>query len=356
MDGGSHASAGHDRVVPAGPRYGSLVWMRPSPPSPLVAFAALLVGLLLAGCALVGSRVDADPAATDPVRVAGGPDAEASLLAHVLVAMLELDGLDAEVVPFALARDGRQALELGEVDLRPAYTGEAWLETLGRADPPGDPRESFAAVRAHDNEQGLLWLRPRFGDGLGEPPANATFAFVVAGPPSVDADLRTMSQLAARLSEQPDARVCVDRDFGTRPDGLPAVLAAYSVRSDREFLAADPEEAVAGVVAGDCLAGLTTATDGAAWAAGLVPLVDDLRVFPAFVPLPQLRQAAIREEPAIRTAVAPMASQLTTELLGTWNARAFVGEAPEQIAADAAATLHERAGRRPVPDADAPEG
>jgi glycine betaine/choline ABC-type transport system substrate-binding protein len=312
-----------------------------------------LLVVLAAACTAVGDGVPVDGATEEPappVRVAGGPDPESVLLAHTLVAMLELQGIDGEVVRFEHARRSRQAIELGEVDVRPAYTGEAWLESLGRADPPGDPRESFTAVRVHDEADGLVWLRPRFGEGPSEPPANATFAFVVTAETAAD-DLRTMSQLAARLSEQPEARVCVDREFGSRPDGLRAVLAAYSVRSEREFLAAEPHESVAAVLAGDCLAGLTTATDGAAWAAELVPLVDDLRVFPAFVPLPQLREEAVAERPGIRTAVAPMAAELTTELLGTWNARVAAGEPVDEVAADAAAALYERAGRGTPPQA-----
>ncbi len=315
-------------------------------------FTAALAVLAVA-CSTVGADAgetpadgDADEAVDhDPVRVAAGPDAEASLLAHIMVALLELGGLPAEVVVLADARDGRQALEFGDVDVRPGYTGEAWLEVLGRADPPGDPQASYAAVREHDEEQGIVWLRPRFAEGLNQPPANATFTFVVQGPPGINADLRTISQLASRLSEQPDAPVCVDQDFGVRSDGLRAVLEAYSVRSDRTFLGADPEEAVLGVAAGDCIAGLTTATDGRAWRAGQRPLVDDLRVFPAFVPLPQVRVDALEERPTIRVALGPMAAQLTTALLGHWNARVQTGEPMEEVAMDAARELLERAGR-----------
>jgi glycine betaine/choline ABC-type transport system substrate-binding protein len=312
-----------------------------------VTLLLLASALVLAAC--TGGEQGAaagveDP--VDPVRVAAGPDAETVLLAHTFAAAIELEGLPAQVVPFSDARDARRALELGDVQVRPGYTGETWLETLGRADPPGDPQESFTAVRLHDQDLGILWVRPRFGDNPSHAPANATFAFVVPGPPFVDADLSTMSQLAARLSEQPDSAVCVDNDFGLRADGLRAVLTAYSVRSDRSFVAATPEEAVRGVAAGDCIAGLTTATDGAAWQAGLRPLVDDLRVFPAFVPLPQVRLDAVDRWPEVRRALGPAATELSTELLGRANARSVAGEPVEVVAEELALELLERSGRQ----------
>lgn len=313
---------------------------------PLV-LALTIAGLALAAGAYAvasGAQDDAPPS-DEAIRVAAAPDREASLLAHVLVELLRADGIDAEVVGFADARDGQQAIELGAVDVRPGYTGEAWLESLGRAEPPGDPRASLGPVRARDERRGVVWLRPRYGEGLDEPPANATFAFVVAGPPAVDADLRTVSQLAGRLGEQPDAQVCVDLEFGRRQDGLRAVLEAYRVRADRPFVAASPEEAVLGVVAGDCIAGLTTATDGAAWARGLRPLVDDLGVFPAFVPLPQIRAELLEERPEIRHALLPFARELTTALLGSWNARVESGTAVEHVALEAAHQLRARAER-----------
>jgi osmoprotectant transport system substrate-binding protein len=317
---------------------GSLVSMR----TPI----ALLVFLSLAGlaaCAMGGQSTPEED--TDPVRVAFGPDAETELLGHVLAQLLEAEELEAELVPFSGAEDSRQALELGAVDVRVGYTGEAWLEVLGRADPPGDPRDSVAEVYAHDLADGIVWLRPRFGDGPDEPPANATFAFAVMGPPGADADLRTVSELATRLSEEAEARVCVDEEFGSRSDGLRAVLQAYSVRSDRPFLAASPEEAVLGVAAGDCLAGLTTTTDGHAWRSGLQTLTDDLHVFPAFVPLPQVRAEAVEEHPGLRSALTPLSTELTTTLLGRSNAAVAGGAEVEEIAAELVTELRRRAGR-----------
>jgi osmoprotectant transport system substrate-binding protein len=334
------ARAGRARQTPGRtPRRssGSLVTMS----RPLV----VLLALLLAACSSGVGAADPDGGEVEPpVRVATASDAETRLLAHVMVDLLEREGWEVELVEFAGADDSRQALELGAVDVRLGYTGEAWLETLGRADPPGDPQESVASVHAHDLEDGIVWLRPRFEDGVDGPPANATFAFVVMGPPGADADLRTVSELATRLSEQSDARVCVDPEFGSRPDGLRAVLEAYSVRSDRPFLAASPEEAVLGVAAGDCLAGLTTATDGGAWRAGLQTLVDDLEVFPAFVPLPQVRQEVLEERPDVRQALSPLSAELTTHLLSRGNGAVAGGVGVEEAAAELSSELLRRAG------------
>ncbi len=322
-------------------------------PRLLAATLAAALAAVVSACALVEGpdAADSDDAAV-VLRVGAGPDAETQLLAHVLVAMLDFEQVPAEVVAFADTRDVRQALEVGRIDLRPAYTGEVWLESLEHAAPPPDPRASIAGVREHDAELGLVWLQPRFGTGIEEPPANATFAFMVLGPPGAHADLRTVSQLATRLSERPEAAVCVDREFAERPDGLRAVLEAYSVRSDRPFLAADPAEAVVAVAAGDCIAGLTTATDGAAWRSGLRPLADDLRVFPAFVPLPQVREEVLDGDPGVRRALIPLATQLTTALLGSWNAQVAAGEPMPKVAREAATELYELAGRRVGPPED----
>lgn len=302
--------------------------------------------LLLAACSTGAGAVDPEQ---DPLRIARGPDAETDLLAHTMLRLLEAEDLPAELVAFSSAEDSRQGLELGAVDVRLGYTGEAWLEVLGRADPPGDPQESVLEVRTHDLEQDVVWLRPSFGQGVDEPPANATFAFVVSGEPGAGADLRTVSELATRLSEQPEARVCVDPEFVARSDGLRAVLEAYSVRSDRDFLAASPEDAVLGVAAGDCLAGLTTATDGSAWRAGLQALTDDLQVFPAFVPLPQLRAEVLDERPGVRRALRPLSTELTTVLLGQANGAVVDGEAVPDVAAELATELRRRAGHE-VPE------
>jgi osmoprotectant transport system substrate-binding protein len=298
-----------------------------------------LAALVVLGGPLAACTDAADDTFAPMLRVAVGPEGEVQLLASTIVLLLAEAGISAEPVVFADGRSARQAVEFGDVELAVVYSGEEWLARLGRADPPADPLAAFDALVEADRALGLTWLVPPAGVGFEEPPANATFAFFVAGPPSRDADLRTLSELSLRLSERPELSLCVDTEFGRRDDGLAALLSAYSVRRDRPFLAADPADAVGRVLAGDCVAGLSHATDGRAWRAGMHPLVDDLRFFPAFVPAPLVRTATLEATPGLRRALRPLLDGLSTGMLGRANGAVISGGAVDAVAADLVAQL-----------------
>jgi osmoprotectant transport system substrate-binding protein len=328
------------------------------PPKDRVRHAAGALALIsLLGALTIGCGERAEPTEPPSLRVAVGPDAESRILASTIGLLLADVGIVAELVAFADGRSTRQAIELGDVDLAISYSGEEWLSSLGRANPPADPLVGLEALAEADRARGLTWLLPSVsarggaevgtGGGVEEPPANATFAFFVAGPPAVHADLRTLSELSLRLSERPELSLCVDTEFGRRPDGLAALLSAYSVRRDRPFLAADPAEAVLGVLSGDCIAGLSHATDGLAWRSGLQPLADDLRFFPAFVPSPVVRSVVLEEVPGIERALRPLLDGLSTGVLGRANGEVASGAGIESVAADLAVLLRNAMADRP---------
>ncbi len=308
---------------------------------------------MLLGPVAVACAEQVEPSEPPSLRVAVGPDTESQILARTIELLLDDVGTTTELVAFADGRSTRQAIELGDVDLVIAYSGEEWLGSLGRPNPPADAVVGLEVLAAADRARGLTWLLPDVGaaagtaSGLEEPPANATFAFFVAGPPSADADLRTLSELSLRLSQRPELSLCVDIEFGRRPDGLAALLSAYSVRRDRPFLAADPAEAVLGVLSGDCVAGLSHATDGLAWRSGLKPLVDDLRFFPAFVPSPVVRTAVLEDLPDIGSALRPLLDGLSTGMLGRANGEVASGVAVEVVARDLAVRLRRLSAERP---------
>lgn len=301
------------------------------------AVAPVVVALVLAVTACTAS--EPETTGPDPLRIAAGPEAESRLLSRTILLLLEERGIAAEVLAFADARSARQAVDLGDAELTVAYSGEEWLTRLGRPDPPADPVRAFEALERSDRARGLTWLVPTVGSGVEEPPANATFALFVAGPPSIHADLRSLSDLSLRLAELPGLSLCIDTEFGQRPDGLAALLSTYSVRRDRPFFASGPAEAVRRVRVGDCVAGLSHATDGRAWRVGLRPLADDLRFFPAFVPAPVVRTATLEATPGLVPALAPLVEHLSTGMLGRANAVVVGGGDVGAVADDLAARL-----------------
>ncbi len=313
----------------------------------MLALAALvLVAVVVASCTSMPDGEVVPPG--DPVILGTGPEAESRLLAAVASDLLLRAGYAPTVVELADAGAAQRALDVGDVDLLPGYTGEAWLD-LGLENPSSDPRTSFARVQSVAASFGITWLRPGFELELGVngPPADATFGLFVRGIPSPDADLRTISQLATRLPERPEARVCVDADFIRRDDGWRAVAQAYSI-AEPIIVEAGPIDALRGVATGECFVGLGSATDGEAWAAGLQLLDDPLGVFPAFAVTFQARTELVEEDPGIEQALAPLTAHLTTRLLGIWNGQVARGGAIAEVAAAAADAVLQQSGVDPL--------
>jgi len=296
----------------------------------------LVIALVASAC---GS--DAPPVDQPSVRIGAGADSESRLIAEIIVVAFANANIAAEVQILTGSTAARRALLDGRIDVLSAYSGELWLDVLNRPDPISSAQESFAAIRDFDQNLPVQWLTPPFGSGFSEPPANATFALMI-NPNGEFGAVESMSQLASVLSVNPDAALCIDEEFRTRPDGLRSLLAVYSVRSTQLVISATPSEAVLAVAAGECVAGLTTTTDGTAWLLGLRPLRDDLGVFPAFVVALQLRSDLLDRVANAAEILAPLTNGLTTEILGQFNARLVAGDSLRGTAEAALAQLQER--------------
>lgn len=271
--------------------------------------------------------VACSPAGATPAVVIGaGSTDEQHLLAALTREAMRRDGVPVEVAADLGGTLGlrRQALA-DRIDLFWDYTGAAWSLGLREPAPPADPLDSWERVRRADRDQGLRWLAPT--------DANATFALVVRRGDLPAAGQRDLGWLAGELSGG-GRRLCADRDFITRADGLASLAVEYGIDlATLPTRAATEEEAIEGVRAGDCFAGLVTATSGAARAADLVPVADELRVFPAFVVAPVVRAGSTADEPVVVGALRAVARGLDTATLAELNARVAAGEAPDVVAA-----------------------
>lgn len=276
-------------------------------------------------------RSSADPEPTVVVGV--GSTQEQRVLAALTVVALEDAGMRATLVDQGLngTLDLRSAARRGDIDLFWDYTGAAWALGLRQEAPPSAPTESFERVAQEDARRNdFIWLNP-------PTKANATLAFFVRSTPELPpAEGLTLSWLAGRSAE-PDFSFCADPDFIEREGGLEALAAAYSINFQQVTKVPAPEkQAIEEVAAGRCFAGLGTATSGIARNASLVPLTDDLLVFPAFVVGPVAREAALEEKPGVRDALEQVTAILNgTEALALLNAAVESGGDPRTVAEQA---------------------
>jgi osmoprotectant transport system substrate-binding protein len=298
----------------------------------------LTLGLVLAVAVVGCDKADAVPAlvigvgSTDEQRVLAALAAEALRRADVPVEVrMELGGT------LGLRREALA----DQIDVFWDYTGAAWALGLREAAPPADPIESWERVREADERRGLRWLEPTN--------ANATLALFVRGSDlPADPAQRDLGWLAGELSGG-RRRLCADADFIARDGGLRALAAEYGIDASRlPKRAVGEAEAVTAVSAGDCFAGLATATSGAARAAGLAPVADELRVFPAFLAAPVIRSGSPADDPAVIAALAPVTGSLDTATLAELNARVVEGAEPTAVAADFLSAL-ERQTATPAP-------
>jgi osmoprotectant transport system substrate-binding protein len=286
-------------------------------------FLAVLLVLATAGGCLLVNSVD-----RPTVRIGVGPTREQVVLAALTMVALEAEGIEPELVEgLTGTRDLRREARRGDIDLFWDYTGAAWGLGLRQQAPTTEPVESFERVREEDAEANdFIWLGPT--------KVNATLALFVRDS-DLEADGRNLTTLSQRLSA--GEPLCADPDFLDRSGGLDQLASAYAINLEQlTQVPTGEEEAIQEVAGGRCFAGLATATSGFAANAGLVPVEDDLMVFPAFIVAPVVREVALQDVPNLEQALQPVIRLLDgTSRLRALNAQVEQGADPSEVARDA---------------------
>jgi len=108
----------------------------------------------------------------------------------------------------------REALLNGDIDVYMEYNGTGWTLHLGQENPSNDPTTLTSDVRAMDLQENSI-------DWLGQSPFNDTYGFATG--PDLTASNGgpfDMQGMADYLAANPDATVCMESEFPSRPDGL----------------------------------------------------------------------------------------------------------------------------------------
>jgi glycine betaine/choline ABC-type transport system substrate-binding protein len=245
------------------------------PRKPLALLAVLL--LVCAGCGRARLRV-------------GSKDfTENVLLAEMVALTAEEKGIRVErKIPFGQSFDCLRALEEGELDVYPEYTG-TYLALEG-ATPETDPTKAWTESRKLAKKNGLAW-----GDPFG---FDSRFTLFVRDDLARNEKIRSISDLK-KLNRE--IRFGRSREFDARPiDGMTLLLKRYGLKASPQGIVSDDRDELAKALQGgslDVVVGDSTSWQAAEY--GWEGLKDDKGFFPAYEAAPLARAAALNEHPQL---------------------------------------------------------
>jgi osmoprotectant transport system substrate-binding protein len=197
----------------------------------------------------------------------------------------------------------QQAIVSGQIDVYPEYTGTALTGVL-KGHPEKDPAKVLELVRRGYRQWQLEWLDP-----LG---FENTFAMAVR---KEDAGAGTLSGAARARSW----RLGAGYEFAHRPDGLPGLLRTYGLQ-----MSGSPKTMDLGLLYQalmkrqvDMVAG--NSTDGMLAVLQVEVLRDDRHYFPPYECALIVREAAERQFPELRPALAELSGRINSDTMRRLN-------------------------------------
>ena len=289
--------------------------------------------LLGATLAVAGTALWAQAA---PVRVGSKIDTEGALLGHMIVQVLESNGIKTEnKVRLGNTKIVRSAITSGEIDLYPEYTGNGAFFFGDEKNPAWkNAQAGLALVKKLDAEKHqIVWLDAA--------PANNTWAIAVRNDLAQANGLRTLADLGPWLAKGGKFKLAASAEFIERADALPAFQAAYgfTLKQDQLLTLAGGDTAVTIKAAAEGTSGVNAAmaygTDGPVAALGLTILEDPQGVQPVYAPTPIVRESVLKQHPRLPALLKPVFDTLDGRTLQTLNAKiALEGKDAKAVAAD----------------------
>lgn len=287
----------------------------------------------LAAClsALVFSAANAN----NPVVVSSKIDTEGAVLGELIIQTLERNNIDTQDrLQLGGTSVVRSALQAGEVDLYPEYTGNgAFFFDMTDSPVWNDAADAYQTVKERDAEQGLVWLQPAS--------ANNTWAMSIRQDVAEANRLVTLDDLAAYLAEGGEFKFAASAEFVESPQALPAFQEAYGfeLSGDQLLVLSGGNTAATMRAAAQQTSGvngaMTYGTDGGLSALGLVVLEDAKGVQPVYQPAPVVREKVLEAYPQMEALLNDIFATLDLVTLQKLNADVAVnGLSPDKVASD----------------------
>ena len=279
----------------------------------------ILLAVTASGCA------GQDEAGKGPIEVGSKIDTEGALLSQMIILMLRDNGFEVvDKSQFGPTSVVRKALESGELDIYPEYTGNgAFFFDETDSDVWNDASKGYERVKELDEEAyNIVWLKSA--------PANNTWAIAIPKKLSDDEGINTLDDFAAYVNRGGYVKLIGSEEFVTSPVALPKFQEVYGFTLNQEQLltvssgdTAQTEKAASEGTDG-VNAAMAYGTDGSLSALKLVVLADPKGAQPVYEPAPRVRGEIIDQYPEIADIIDPVFESLDLVTLQTLNAKIAV--------------------------------
>ena len=277
------------------------------------------MGIVLAGCTSAGTS------GKGPIVVGSKIDTEGVLLSQMMILMLRANGFEVvDKSQFGTTPVVKKALESGELDMYPEYTGNgAFFFNETNSDVWDDAQKGYERVKQLDKQvNNVVWLAPA--------PANNTWAIAVTKKLADAEKLTTLDDFARYVNAGGYVKLIGSEEFVTSPIALPKFQTVYGfvLKPDQLITVASGDTAQtekAAYQGTSCVnACMAYGTDGGLAVYGLVVLSDPKGAQPVYEPAPRVRGRIMDRYPEIAGILDPVFGSLDLVTLQTLNARIAV--------------------------------
>ena len=293
-------------------------------------FTALAL-LVLAACGNVGDTGGTeDGGGGGPTITVGSKNfTEQYILGELYAQALEANGFNVEKkLNLGASVIADKALQNGQIDMYPEYTGTSLVEIFNQEEQPDTPEATYQKAKK-------LYAQRDPADTMLTPAQfNNTYGIFVREDVAEEYGLKTLADLA---EASPELKFVLFSDFRSREDGYPNMQKNYPAFNFGDFVIVNSigGPIYQGVLQGEGDVGVGFTTDGQLASDELVVMEDPKSIWPFYYPAPVVRSDVLEKNQKMEGVLNSVSATLDAETMRDLNSQVDIEqEEPEDVAAE----------------------
>src|SRR5918998_850075 len=294
----------------------------------LITLVLALAAFALSGCGNAGGGGQGGGGGGPTITVGSKNFTEQFVLGELYAQTLEANGFTAErQLNLGSEQLADEALQSGEIDFYPEYTGTALVALLGyEGENPPSPEATYEEARSRYAERDPADTMLPYAD------FNNNYGIFVRNDVGEEYGLQTLDDLA---DAAPNLTFATFSEFQARDDGFPNMVENYPGIDEFEDIitANDLGLRYQGVENGEADVGVGFLTDGQLTSSEIVVLEDAKSIWPFYYPAPVVRNDVLEENPEVEDILNFVTETLDIDTIRELNGRVDIEqEDPEDVA------------------------